>query len=508
VIGAPFLVLGLLLLLAAVFGGRVQAQDRGWVGAFLLSPIHPATWRAVAAIVLGFLIGVGAFSILVSLFSTGASLLVIGVGIVIIGLSIEGARLVARVERWRARLADPRPLRPHPYRPYGSGPGDLLLAVFADLSRWRDVVYVLVAFPLTVLEFVAVVVLWSTALALLSAPAWILLPSSRLGPGVVGPLAVGPFPADPAVAALVAGLLGLALLPVAAASSRGLMALHRAVVAGLLCESEERALQRRVVTLEESRRAVLDVEASELRRIERDLHDGAQQRLVGLTIDLSLAAERIDDDPVAARGLVLQARDQARQALAEIRDLVRGIAPAILLDRGLVPAISALAARAPVPTAVVSTVPAGIRLPDAIERAAYFVVAESLANVAKHASATRCEVRVLAEERGLVVETWDDGAGGAVAAPGGGLAGLAGRVEALDGALEVESPPGGPTTVRAVIPVPVGGARVEAAGPTARAAPAPDRPDVPAPRSAPGAPDQPDGSDGPSQPGEARVPSA
>lgn len=447
-IGAPFLVLGLLLLLAAVFGGQVRGRERGWVGAFLLSPIDPETWRAVAAIVLGFGIGVGAFSILASLFSTGASLLVIGVGVVIIGLSIEGARLVARIERWRARLADARPLRPHPYRPYGSGPGDLLLAVFADLSRWRDVVYVLVAFPLTVLEFVAVTVLWSTALALLTVPAWILL-----DPGAIGPVAVGPFAADPAAAALVAGVLGLVLLPVAAASSRGLMALHRAVVAGLLCESEERALQRRVVTLEESRRAVLDVEASELRRIERDLHDGAQQRLVSLTIDLSLAAERIDDDPVAARGLVLEARDQARTALAEIRDLVRGIAPAILLDRGLVPAISALAARAPVPTAVVSTLPAGIRLADAIERAAYFVVAESLANVAKHATATRCEVRVLAEPRGLVVETWDDGAGGARVVPGGGLAGLAGRVEALDGALEVESPPGGPTTVRAVIPV-------------------------------------------------------
>ena len=234
------------------------------------------------------------------------------------------------------------------------------------------------------------------------------------------------------------------------------MALHRAVVAGLLCESEERALQRRVTTLEESRRAVLDVEATELRRIERDLHDGAQQRLVGLTIDLSLAAERIEADPAGARELVEGARDQARLALAEIRDLVRGIAPAILLDRGLVPAISALAARAPVPTSVVSTLPEGIRLPDAVERAAYFVVAECLANVAKHGAATRCEVRVLAEERGLVVETWDDGAGGARVVPGGGLAGLAGRVEALDGTLTVNSPEGGPTLVRAEIPVHAG----------------------------------------------------
>ena len=125
------------------------------------------------------------------------------------------------------------------------------------------------------------------------------------------------------------------------------MTLHRAVIAGLLCDSERRALERRVETLEGSRKAVLDVEASELRRIERDLHDGAQQRLVMLTIDLSLAAERIDTDPAGARDLVVEARDQARLALAELRDLVRGIAPAILLDRGLVPALSAIAGRCP-----------------------------------------------------------------------------------------------------------------------------------------------------------------
>jgi signal transduction histidine kinase len=176
-----------------------------------------------------------------------------------------------------------------------------------------------------------------------------------------------------------------------------------------------------------------------------------------LTIDLSLAAERIDTDPVAARALVVEAQDQARLALAELRDLVRGIAPAILLDRGLVPALSAIAGRCPVPTTVSSSLPEGERLPDATERAAYFVVAEAVANVAKHASARRCEIRCRGdgppEAPRLVVEVWDDGAGGARVVPGGGLAGLAGRVEALDGSLTVDSPPGGPTTVRAEMPV-------------------------------------------------------
>ena len=232
------------------------------------------------------------------------------------------------------------------------------------------------------------------------------------------------------------------------------MALHRAVVAGLLCESEQRALERRVETLEGSRKAVIDVEASELRRIERDLHDGAQQRLVMLTIDLGLAAERIDTDPAAARALVVEAQDQARLALAELRDLVRGIAPAILLDRGLVPALSAIAGRCPVPTAVASTLPEGERLPDAVERAAYFVVAEAAGQrrQARVGGALR-DPRAGREARTLVVEIWDDGAGGARVVPGGGLAGLAGRVEALDGSLTIESPAGGPTTVRAEFPV-------------------------------------------------------
>ena len=248
----------------------------------------------------------------------------------------------------------------------------------------------------------------------------------------------------------------LATASVAASVSQGLMALHRAVVAGLLCDSERQVLERRVETLEGSRKAVIDVEATELRRIERDLHDGAQQRLVMLTIDLSLAAERIESDPASARTLVVEAREQARLALSELRDLVRGIAPAILLDRGLVPALSAIAGRCPVPTVVESTLPAGARLPDATERAAYFVVAEALANVAKHASAGRCEIRCRregpAEAARLVVEVWDDGAGGARVIPGGGLAGLASRVEALDGSLSIQSPPGGPTLVRAEMP--------------------------------------------------------
>lgn len=446
-IGAPLLVLGVLVTLSALIGAGVTGRSRGAAADFLVSPIHPSTWAAVAAILVGFLVELVAFTAVASLLSFGASVLVIGVGFVFVAFAIEASRLVARIERARSRWADGRPMLAHAYRPYGSSFRDLVLAQFLDIARWRDVVYIFVAFPLAILELVAATVLWAVSLALLSLPVWYLtgdLPSSVAGRDVT-----------PIALAVIGGLAGLALAPVAATVSRGLMALHGAVVSGLLCESESKALERRVATLETSRRAVIDVEATELRRIERDLHDGAQQRLVMLSINLGLAAERIETDPASAKDLVEDARDQARQALTELRDLVRGIAPAILLDRGLVPALSSLAGRGPVATVVTSDLPDGIRLPDAVERAAYFVVAEAIANMTKHASAVRCEIRVRMVGDRLIVEIEDDGSGGARVVAGGGLTGLVGRVEALDGTLVVTSPEGGPTIVRATIPVPM-----------------------------------------------------
>ena len=308
-------------------------------------------------------------------------------------------------------------------------------AEFADEARWRDVLYVGVNLPLTAIEFLVVGLAWIAALLLLTMPVW-LDPSPFEGAAWLGSIA------------------GIVLLFVAASLSQLVIALHRQVVAGLLCTSESRELRRQVETLRQSRSAVLDAEASELSRIERDLHDGAQQRLVALSIDLGLASERMDTDPVGARELVRASQDQARQALTEIRQLVRSIAPSILLDRGLVPAIESITGHGPVRTTVVSGLAPGERLPPAVERAAYFVVSEALANVAKHSGAATCEVRCRREGPHLVVEVWDDGRGGAAIAPAGGLAGLRDRVAAVDGSLTVSSPPGGPTLVRAVVPVP------------------------------------------------------
>ena len=475
-IGGAVLVVGLLLILAGLASARIPGEAtfvspgiafapgtgpaggtgplglarraRNPIRAFLLSPIHPATWYANAAIGLGLFVGTFAFAVLVSLASAGAGTIVVGIGLLFFVLGIEGSRFVARIERARMALGAPdRPLA-HPYRPLRGGVVELLRAEFADENRWRDVLYVAVNFPLAIIEFVVIVTVWSLSLSLLTMPLWYDTVAGASLPAYLGWLA-----GHEAPLVAIRALAGAALLPVAASLSQLVMALHRGVVAGLLCTSESRDLRRQVETLRESRSAVLDVEASELHRIERDLHDGAQQRLVMLTIDLGLASERIDTDPAAAKQLVLDGQEQARQALAELRDLVRGIAPSILLDRGLVPALGSIAARGPVPTVVQSDLPPGERLPVAVERAGYFVVAEALANVAKHSGARTCEVRCRKEGSRLVIEVTDDGAGGATVQPGGGLAGLTGRVAGVDGTFTVSSPAGGPTLVRAEFPV-------------------------------------------------------
>jgi signal transduction histidine kinase len=437
-----------LLFLAGLASARVPTRVANPVVAFCLSPIHPATWYANAAVLLGAFVGIGGFTIVATTASIGLTVLLAGVGLVLVAVAIEISRVVAKIERRRTFLGEPaRPIA-HPYRPVRGGVIDLLRAEFADESRWRDVVYVAINLPLSVIEVFLVGTAWTAALALVTSPIW--FDAMRgASPGWF----LGPIGGHDALIVLMRAVAGAVLLCVAASLSQLVIVLHRGVVRGLLCTPESRQLRREVESLRQSRSAVLDVEASELHRIERDLHDGAQQRLVMLSIDLGLAEERVESDPAAARTLILEGQAQARQALAEIRDLVRGIAPSILLDRGLVAAIDSISARGAVPTVIRSDLPAGERLPAVVERAAYFVVTEALANVTKHSGAKRGEVRLRRERSRLVVEVWDDGAGGARLEPGGGLAGLANRIAGVDGAFSVTSPPGGPTIVRAEIPL-------------------------------------------------------
>jgi signal transduction histidine kinase len=207
-------------------------------------------------------------------------------------------------------------------------------------------------------------------------------------------------------------------------------------------------LKERIDVLTTTRAGAVEAQEQELRRIERDLHDGAQARLVALGMNLGMAEQKAATDPDQARQLIVEARQGAREALEELRDLARGIHPPILADRGLGAAVSALAARSPVR---VNVSVEGERPPPAVESAAYFVAAEALANAGKHADADHVDVRIVRGQGQLVVEVTDDGRGGADPS-GSGLVGLRRRVEALDGTLRIVSPDGGPTTVRAELP--------------------------------------------------------
>lgn len=242
----------------------------------------------------------------------------------------------------------------------------------------------------------------------------------------------------------VAGAAGSAYLVTAWA------ALRAALSRRLLVRTAGDGLIARIVELTRSRARIVDAYEVERRRMERDLHDGVQQRLTALIMTLGLAALELADGPQGARNLVSRAHGEARQTLRELRDLVRGIVPSVLADRGLGAAIADVSERSPVPVQLDLDLPG--RLPDVVESAAYFVVCEGLTNVAKHSRAVTAAVAARLARGVLTVEIRDDGAGGASAGRQGGLVGLADRVSALGGVVRLSSPPGGPTVLVVDIP--------------------------------------------------------
>jgi signal transduction histidine kinase len=222
----------------------------------------------------------------------------------------------------------------------------------------------------------------------------------------------------------------------------------------LLMPSPQARLAARVEELKETRADAIAAHGAELRRIERDLHDGAQARLVALSMRIGLAKRAYDHDPEAARKLLDDAQDQAEEALTELRQVVRGIHPPILTDRGLAGAVRALAAGSGLAVTVDDGgLDEGVRAPAAVEAAAYFVVAEALTNAAKHSGSPRAEVRLARTRRGLSVRVRDEGRGGAdESGDGSGILGMRRRVAALDGTVEVTSPVGGGTVIQVELP--------------------------------------------------------
>jgi signal transduction histidine kinase len=358
----------------------------------------------IAYLLGGFPLSLTAFVVLVTVLSVGVSTVAIWVGVPLLLLATQLIYGFTRLERRWIKLT----LGIDIPAPEVERSGSVLQRWRTQLGHaqtWRNLGYLLITFPLHAIEFCLAI----TGIVLLPIGVWVL----------------------PAIGTL-----------------------HGQFAMTLLGPNTTAQLTERAQRLQASRARGVDAAEAERRRIERDLHDGAQQRLVAVAMGLGRAQAKFDKDPQGARALVDEALADSKLAVAELRDLARGIYPAVLGDRGLDAALSSLAAKCPIPVEVTVTVEP--RPPAVVESTAYFIVGESLTNLAKHANAASAWVKVWREDRAsgdlVVVEVTDDGDGGAAVRPGGGLSGLADRAATIDGVITVVSPIGGPTVIRADLP--------------------------------------------------------
>ncbi|MFC7547337.1 sensor histidine kinase [Plantactinospora sp. GCM10030261] len=417
----------------------------------------PAHQLAVdsAYLFVGLPLAAAGFVILVAGFALGTGLAVTVIGLPIIAGTLYVARGLADLERRRMAPVLRRPrIRPR-YREAASGAGAWrrIITPIADVQSWLDLAYGIFGFVVAIATGVVALAWWVAALvgSLYWAYDWAIPYSSDPNEVTLGELlGLGDSTASRIGLNTALGLFFLITLPLVV---RGCALLRASFGRALLTGMAE--IRDQISVLEEQKRAAASAEATALRRLERDIHDGPQQRLVRLAMDLSRARQQLAVDPDAARATLDEAVTQTRDTLAELRALSRGIAPPILVDRGLPSALAALAGRGviPIDLTVDETLgrPGG-RLDPNVESTAYFVVAESLTNVAKHSRATECGLTVSRIGDRLVIEVTDNGEGGAHLSKGHGLAGIADRVTAAGGRFDVHSPAGGPTTVRADLP--------------------------------------------------------
>jgi len=397
-----------------------------------------------------FCLALPAFVLVVVGLALGAGLAVLVGGFLVVWLAVMVARGFARFERIRLREMLGKPAETPAYlspRPEDSFWRKAMLPL-RDAQSWLDVVWCLVGLVTATFAFVLTVVWWSAAAGGLTYWFWQRwIPyDPRENTSLAELLGFGEGRHPEGVLNMVLGAIALVTLPLVV---RFAAAVHGGLAHLLLSSRAE--LQQEVRRVEGGRDAARTAEAVSMRRLERDIHDGPQQRLVRLTMDLGRARKQLADDPSRAGETIDAALLQARETVAELRSLSRGIAPPLLVDRGLAAALGELTVRGAVP--VESTIDVPDQLPPHVETAVYFVVAEALTNVAKHSGATRTSVGVWMENGGVEVRVEDDGTGGAHPAKGSGLAGLEQRVLAADGRLEVSSPEGGPTVVSAWLPV-------------------------------------------------------
>lgn len=423
---------------------------RNRLPAGLRAPFEARSWREFAYVMLSLPIGIMLFVYAVTMVSLGMGLLVTFLGVPVLAAALVGCRGLGALERARARgllgleVADPEPLRMR-----RSGFMAWMGAVLKSGTSWRALLYAVLQFPWSVFSFVVALNVWVYGWALLTYPLWFwVFPvwAGQDGLQVYGDETHRLYLDNP-FEVTVTALVGLLFTLASPWIVRALTTVDRLMVHGLLGPSR---LATRVVELESDRGVVVDTAAADLRRIERDLHDGAQARLVALAMDLGLAKEKLAEDPQAAARMVDEAHGEVKTALQELRDLARGIHPAVLTDRGLDAALSAVASRCTV--AVEVQVDLDERPVPAIEGIAYFTVSELLQNISKHSRATWAGVDVWRVENRLMLQVVDNGVGGADTSGGSGLSGLAERLDAVDGILVVDSPVGGPTRVTAELP--------------------------------------------------------
>jgi signal transduction histidine kinase len=407
-----------------------------------------------AYVLVGFPLGIAGFVILVTGVSLGGGLLITLLGIPVLVATIYVARAFAEIERVRVPAVLRRPRVRARYKPAAEG-WRKMVAPLGDVQSWLDVLHGIVRFPVSVAAFSVVFTWWVTALAGLTVGLWDwAIPRGEENTDLPELLGLGSGTGTRIVFYMAVGLFAALTLPIvvrACAIAEAWLAYGMLNgVAGLRGQVAELAGERAAAQAQTA--AAVSAEATALRRLERDIHDGPQQRLVRLAVDLGRAQHQIDSDPQAARLTVDEALGQAREALDELRTLSRGIAPPILTDRGLAAAIAALAARSTVPVSL--DIPPLERLHPLIEQTAYFTIAEALTNVAKHSQASHCWVGIRMVDDRIIVSVTDDGVGGAHLAKGHGLAGLADRLHSAGGELRVASPSGGPTEIRAELPWP------------------------------------------------------
>jgi signal transduction histidine kinase len=420
--------------------------------------VDPRTYTRIGYLLLAGVLGTIEFTFLVTALSTGVGLAVTLIGIPILIASVYAWGWLAEIERSTIGALTGNRIA-SPYRPLPEGGWWVRLrARLADPATWKDLTFLFLQFPFGLLSFIVATVVLGVAVGTLTLPFWYWAIPDGVEMGIAQ--------VDTLAEALAFVPLGALLVWVGIPALGWLGRFYGAYAELLLGSNEDPAVTAEMSDLRDARSRIIEAADAERRRIERDLHDGAQQRLVALSLNLRMAEKRAAEGDPAAAELVRSAGEEAGLALKELRDLARGIHPAILTNRGLAAALNDLATRAPVPVELVAVPPQ--RLPDAVESTVYFLVSECLANVGKHARATEATVSVAVVGDEVEVVVKDDGVGGADLAGGSGLQGLEDRVGALDGCVDIDSPPGRGTTVMATIPL----AATAATGPAAAARPA------------------------------------